>query len=1071
LTAIERESLRKLVGDATFERGSAYARHGAVIEWSSELDGSLSGAIVGSRQQPYRAFVTFSPSASRTGRQFEGTCTCPVGLNCKHAVALLLVAHASQNVAPPRGDVSRSWQEEVGSLLDPLRRSTVDRDLEVALQFDTSTHGSTRLRPVVAGRNGWIRSGISWPLIERSHTIWVGRSQLPTEKAGILRELVTLAHSTRTSTYYGYGDDPIYLEKITSRRIWDLLAEAVETGIPLVGTGKPVATVDLSRTPAEVVLDARRSSSGLEFTLRLHAEGAALSAQVVRLIGSPGHGVIWTTKDEVAPIVHLAPLHDPVDERTWSRVDGPSISIPPGDEATFFAGPYSELCELFPVISSDESVELPPAAERVLRLLVEHHDGHRMGLSWFYGFRGGSVGVPIGGGDGVPPTRSVGEAIVAAARVAATVPGLVRQGRSGPVLCDSQVSGMRVVDVVTRVLPGLARIEALEIVERGTPAAFAETSEAPVVTLGGTASETGDWFDLNVEITVAGEAVPFAELFAALAEERSHCILPSGTYFSLDVPELHRLAALIREARQLPDGPDGGIRLTRVQAGLWEELAEGASLDEQAAAWHRSVAVLLGSHRPVDQAVPASLSADLRPYQEEGFRWLAHLYEFGLGGILADDMGLGKTLQALALVCHVHERQRDKRPFLVIAPTSVVGNWASECARFAPEIAVTTVSETKRRRHDSIADLAAKAGVLVTSYTLFRLEAEEYDDVEWAGVFIDEAQFVKNRASQAYKGVRAMSVPFKVAMTGTPLENNLMELWALTSIVAPGLFPRADAFAEHFQRPIERGEDPERLTQLRRRLRPLMLRRTKEAVAADLPEKQEQVLELQLDPKHRRLYETYLHRERQRILGLLGDFKKNRIAIFRSLTLLRQAALDIALVEPSRRDVPSAKLDALMGMIEDIAVDGHRVLVFSQFTRFLAIARKRLDRAGLGYCYLDGRTRNRAAVIDEFRSGTDPVFFISLKAGGFGLNLTEADYVVLLDPWWNPATEAQAVDRVHRIGQQRTVMVYRLVAKETIEEKVMALKVRKAALFASVIDNGSFESAALSEEDVRALLD
>jgi SNF2 family DNA or RNA helicase len=307
-------------------------------------------------------------------------------------------------------------------------------------------------------------------------------------------------------------------------------------------------------------------------------------------------------------------------------------------------------------------------------------------------------------------------------------------------------------------------------------------------------------------------------------------------------------------------------------------------------------------------------------------------------------------------------------------------------------------------------------------------------------------------------------------MTGTPIENNLMELWSLLSITAPGLFTSPDRFTDHYRTPIEKKADSERLVQLRRRVRPLILRRTKEQVVRDLPEKQEQVLELELNPKHKKLYQTYLQRERQKVLGLLGDIQKNRFEIFRSLTLLRQASLAMSLVDAKHANVPSTKLDALMDMLEDIAADGHRVLVFSQFTRFLTQARQRVGDAGIDYCYLDGRTRKRDDVIGRFRTGTAPVFLISLKAGGFGLNLTEADYCIILDPWWNPAVEAQAVDRTHRIGQTKKVMVYRLVAKDTLEEKVMALKAKKAALFANVMDSGDFVSGAMTEADIQELL-
>jgi SNF2 family DNA or RNA helicase len=249
-----------------------------------------------------------------------------------------------------------------------------------------------------------------------------------------------------------------------------------------------------------------------------------------------------------------------------------------------------------------------------------------------------------------------------------------------------------------------------------------------------------------------------------------------------------------------------------------------------------------------------------------------------------------------------------------------------------------------------------------------------------------------------------------------------------------------------------------------------MLRRTKEQVVKDLPAKQEQVIELELNPKHRKVYDMHLHRERQKVLGLIDDLKKNRFAIFRSLTLLRQLSLDASLVDADYGDVPSTKLDALMEQVNDIVDEGHRTLIFSQFTGFLDKVRQRMDLAGIKYCYLDGSTRDRPAVLDEFKSGSAPVFLISLKAGGVGLNLTEADYCILLDPWWNPATEAQAIDRVHRIGQTRKVMVYRLVAKDTIEEKVMALKATKAKLFSSVMDAGAAQSVALTAADIRGLL-
>jgi SNF2 family DNA or RNA helicase len=437
--------------------------------------------------------------------------------------------------------------------------------------------------------------------------------------------------------------------------------------------------------------------------------------------------------------------------------------------------------------------------------------------------------------------------------------------------------------------------------------------------------------------------------------------------------------------------------------------------------------------------------------------------------VLADDMGLGKTIQTLALMCSVRERNKQAGPFLVVAPTSVVGNWAAEAARFAPGLRTAAVSETFAKSGVSPTELFADADLVVTSYALFRIDFESYAGTGWEGLILDEAQFVKNHQSKAYQCARKLDAPFKLAITGTPLENNLMELWTLTSIVAPGLFPSPRRFAEFYQKPIEKEGNSALLAKLRSRVRPLMLRRTKEQVISDLPPKQEQVLEVVLNPRHAKVYQTHLQRERQKVLGLLEDVNKNRFTIFQSLTLLRQLSLDATLVDESLHGVRSSKLDVLFEQLEDVIGEGHRALIFSQFTGFLDKVRQRLIADGVPFAYLDGSTRNRTEVVEEFKTGTAPLFLISLKAGGFGLNLTEADYVFILDPWWNPASEAQAVDRTHRIGQAKNVMVYRLVARDTIEEKVMALKAKKSRLFADVMSGDSLAGGNLTAADLAGL--
>jgi SNF2 family DNA or RNA helicase len=559
-----------------------------------------------------------------------------------------------------------------------------------------------------------------------------------------------------------------------------------------------------------------------------------------------------------------------------------------------------------------------------------------------------------------------------------------------------------------------------------------------------------------------------AHLLEALTTGRDRVILPNGLHIEVDRPEFAHLAQLVAAASDLHDQPRDGVRVGHHDFGLWQGLADVGIVDEQAAQWVRAASALRGFDT-LPAVEPVGVKAELRHYQLDGFRWLAFLWEAGLGGILADDMGLGKTLQTLALAAHA--REAGSAPFLVVAPTSVVSTWQHEAAAFTPGLVVRTVTESQARRGESIASVAEGADLVVTSYTLLRLEIDAYVALRWGGLVLDEAQTVKNHNAKTYQCVRRVDAGFRVALTGTPMENRLMELWSLLSVVAPGLYAHPGRFKELVANPVEREGDTSALERFRRRIRPFLLRRTKELVARDLPPKQEQVLEVQLTPRHRRIYETHLQRERQTVLGLVQDFDRHRIAIFRSLTKLRQLSLDAALIDEAYEGVGSAKVDVLADHLVEVVAEGHRALVFSQFTSFLTRVRGRLDREGIGSSYLDGRTRRRGEVIEGFKQGEAAVFLISLKAGGVGLTLTEADYVFVLDPWWNPAVEAQAVDRAHRIGQQRPVMVYRLVSAGTIEEKVMELKARKAALFAKVIDGDGAPGAPIDADDVRALFE
>jgi superfamily II DNA or RNA helicase len=741
------------------------------------------------------------------------------------------------------------------------------------------------------------------------------------------------------------------------------------------------------------------------------------------------------------------------------RVTLTRLTVPPEGRERFLDEYFPLLRKLAPVTSSDGSFVPPEISPPELVLHAVHGDGHRLELWWEWVYQVGDRRVRTPPDGPVTAHRDLaGESALLAELDGVPLDRFgLRRGRR---LRPGRVRGIDAMLFTTEVLPLLARPGVL-VETDGVVPDYREVGDS--VTIGLSVTESvgeNDWFDLDVTIRAEGREVPFLDVFLALARDRSHLLLADGAYFSLEKPDLRALRALIEEARSLQEASDGTLRISRWQAGLWDELARLGVVERQSAVWERQVRGLLSIQSVPEVAVPATLTARLRPYQVDGFQWLAFLWDQRLGGILADDMGLGKTVQALALICHADA----SAPFLIVAPTSVVGNWAAEAARFAPGLRVATV--TKRGQ-----GFPADADVVVTSYTLLRLDVEAYAAVPWAGLVMDEAQYTKNHQSKVYQCLRRVPAEVKLAITGTPMENNLMELWSLLSITAPGLFPSPSRFKEFYAKPIERDGDAELLARLRRRVRPLMKRRTKEQVARDLPPKLEQVLEVDLHPRHRKLYQTVLQRERQKVLGLLEDMDRNRFSILRSLTTLRRLCLHAGLVDDQHADLPSAKVDALSEQLRDVIDGGHRALVFSQFTGFLATVRARLDADGVEYCYLDGRTRNRADVLTRFKEGTAPVFLISLKAGGAGLNLTEADYCFLLDPWWNPAAEAQAVDRTHRIGQHRNVMVYRLIARDTVEQKVLALQRRKAQLFTNVMDDGDVFSPSLTAEDVRGLFE
>lgn len=992
--------------------------------------------------------------------QLDSECMCP-NVPCAHEVAAILhlidedVVRLGTEETESR-EPAPAWRTALDSVLPPVT-PIEDITEEVCLFFWLDSN-SLHIRPGQPGKRGWIKGQVRWD------ALYVLKCSARVRK--LLQELYDAWLSQGGGAFYNYGwgqrynPDWLSLNSLKMPQLWEILSELKSAGVALVAwDGR--RPVELSAEFARIRIAAREEDGELILLPELNYGEQAVTPQP-----DVGHLPLGEPAAMIAQVGQVSPKSQDIVLRKFSEPVGKELlglfhrqgplTVGAKDREAFESQYLPRLQQLVPVESPDESYQPPAPQPAMLNLKAmpvhgEKGDLTRLHLRWSWD-RG--------------PLRKVDRehetAVVAAVQ------------DTGVTVQDQTLERGRAVPFLANTLPQLETIDHVHVTVTAQVPEFRQAADAPQVTVGISAGEQ-DWFDLAVEVAVGGEQVSFAELFAALSQNQEIFVLPSGTYFNLDTPELDQLRRIIEEAKTLNDTTVENLKVSRYQVDLWEELVETGIVDAQEHDWWSRVHALAeaSEQHPRDSAieVPESVKAELRDYQKSGFRWLETLRRNSLGGVLADDMGLGKTLQVIAMISAAFDEDSGSAPFLVIAPTSVVGNWVREVEKFAPELKAVAIEGTEKKRGVSLPDIIfGGAQVVVTSYTLFRLEFEDYAALAWSAAIFDEAQMIKNHTAKAYKNARLLDVPVKIAVTGTPMENNLMELWALVSLTSPGLLGGKTHFTEFYRSPIEKEQDYGKLELLQRRLRPFLLRRTKELVAKDLPEKTENVMDVELYPKHRRIYDRRLQRERQKVLGLVDDLNSNRFEVFRSLTLLRQLALDSELA--GEDSAPSAKLDALAEMLTSVVTEGHRVLVLSQFTRFLTKARDVATEAGIDSLYLDGKSRSRQKLIDQFREGAAPVFFISLKAGGFGLNLTEADYVVLLDPWWNPATEAQAVDRAHRIGQTRQVMVYRLVAENTIEAKVMELKKSKAALFDRVLEGGgTVESDGLGADDIRALME
>ena len=605
----------------------------------------------------------------------------------------------------------------------------------------------------------------------------------------------------------------------------------------------------------------------------------------------------------------------------------------------------------------------------------------------------------------------------------------------------------------------------------------------------GSEGEGHAWFELELGIVVEGERVPLLPILLQLIRSASHAFdpqalaaradseilmvrLPGGKTVGLPWSRIRPIFNTLGELYFL-DRVGTAIRLPSLDAARLAELEANAQLRWMGGEHLRALGQRLAGFKGVQAvAPPAGLQAALRGYQLEGLAWMQFLRQYGLAGILADDMGLGKTIQTLAHILMEKEAGRLDRPALVVAPTSLMGNWQEEAARFAPDLRVLLLHGPERAAR--FGEIAGHDLVL-TTYALLPRDEQALRQQPFHLLILDESQYIKNHRSKAAETAALLTARHRLCLTGTPLQNHLGELWSQFQFLLPGLLGDEKQFNRDFRKPVERDGDSERNAFLTRRIKPFLLRRTKDHVAKELPAKTEMLREVTLAGAQHDLYETVRLAMDKKVRAAIASkgVARSQIVILEALLKLRQVCCDPRLV-PARgaRKGPaqSAKLSELTGMLEELLDEGRKILVFSQFTSMLALIEDELHVRGIDYALLTGETVDRSAQVKAFQSGKVSVFLISLKAGGVGLNLTAADTVIHYDPWWNPAVESQATDRAWRIGQDKPVFVYKLIAKDTLEEKIQDMQRRKAALASAVLSGGDTQTLQLSEDDLRAIL-
>lgn len=1120
-------------------RGLSYARQGRVRSGTRlEHEGAmlvLRAQVDGSGRSRYLTSLVVDPH--NHGMGVVSDCSCPVGRQCKHAVAVIqrFIDDVEADGIPPRHDTSileqrwESWLAELQLPIDGKRYvEALEEDYRLALFLDID---STPRSPTLQVSPVWVR-----PTKQRSRgNGWVKPRPIMVRRGGGLTprpsqglapdqeealELLMLGEQRRQLSGVGHEQcwSPI-IHAFQARALWSLLESDTP---PLLFHPKQSGAI-LDPGPACRLTLAWEPDADGNQHLRADAEPAEVISNEAAIVRAG------------AELCYLDKKHG-----RFGRLEGdPELlmrlrrapPLPPE-----MSGWLTERLQQAPSLS--ERLPAPLAVEeRTLedvtpRLKVTMHVATGQ-----LGYRDGAmaphwieVGAAVVGFDydGIEVPPEEGESVQA-----------FRNGQRFTVMRDPEAE----LALVRSLPPGMVTLERLQHID-AVPAHLELPAWSLLLPLEGTPPSTAadwpthlagpddwwqmivrlrqagclvefdddfpeeptyvepddwygelepagnGWLDLALDIEVQGERLNLLPILRRLFRDPDFPLEPAAdesedATWTLTLPENRRLVMPLARLRSLmapildwlndENDPEATVRLPLTAAEKVAPLAEHerwAGRDDVTALARRL------RELPASLPIPPGFAGELRDYQARGIAWMRFLSELGTGGILADDMGLGKTVQVLAHVLDERARGALTRPTLVVAPTSLVGNWCAEAERFAPELKVVALQGGKAQRERQFDESLPDADLAVTTYALLIRDLERLRAHNFGLLVLDESQAIKNAASQTARAVRELNVDRAIAVTGTPLENHLGELWAQLDAVAPGALGSQQWFGQRFRTPIEKEGDVALCQRLSRRIAPLLLRRTKQQVLSELPEKTETRRDVTLSGAQRELYESLRLAQHQRVQQAVAErgLAGSGIVMLDALLKLRQVCCDPRLVKlkSARKTKRSAKLEQLRELVPPLVEEGRRILIFSQFTEMLALIGETLEKDGISFTTLTGDTpgKTRTQRVALFQQGEIPVFLISLKAGGTGLNLTAADTVIHYDPWWNPAVEAQATGRAHRMGQQNPVFVYKLVCAGTVEERILDLQARKAGLAASILEGSAeqrSEGPLFDEEDLALL--